>query len=237
MPTSTLGYEGRFNGALKLALNDGDAFVRVILSGQPEPPYYFATMKRVNRDGIAVTGGAPKPPRLKAAEFSRVPAARLSRFSMRETIGKFSTRRTSPGLFTRVAVGAFSAAAGSYFTENDSILLVLERSEDADLAMRQLFRIGFDHVLGWITAEEAKTAGLSGEREERIDFADFKRAEALQQGEIINVRTTAEFQRGHLDGALSFPYTRLESRLGELPKNWRLFIHCGARAPHTGQTW
>ena len=68
---------------------------------QPEPPLYFATMKRVNRDGIAVTGGAPKPPRLNAAEFSRVPTARLSRFSMRETIGKFSTRRTSPGPFTR----------------------------------------------------------------------------------------------------------------------------------------
>ena len=36
---------------------------------------------------------------------------------------------------------------------------MLERSEDADLAMRQLYRIGFDHVLGWITAEEAKTVG------------------------------------------------------------------------------
>ena len=26
---------------------------------------------------------------------------------------------------------------------------------------------------------------------------------------------------------LSFPYTRLKTRLGELPKNRRLFIHCG----------
>jgi hydroxyacylglutathione hydrolase len=38
VPTSTLGYERRFNGALKLAINNGDAFVRDILSGQPEPP-------------------------------------------------------------------------------------------------------------------------------------------------------------------------------------------------------
>jgi hydroxyacylglutathione hydrolase len=41
------------------------------------------------------------------------------------------------------------------------------------------------------------------------------------------LRTTAEYQRGHLDGALSFPNTRLKTRLGELPKNRRLFIHCG----------
>jgi hydroxyacylglutathione hydrolase len=46
-------------------INDGYAFVKDIPSGQPEPPLYFATMKRVNRDGIAVTGGGPKPPRLR----------------------------------------------------------------------------------------------------------------------------------------------------------------------------
>jgi hydroxyacylglutathione hydrolase len=50
-------------------INDGYAFVKDIPSGQPEPPLYFATMKRVNRDGIAVTGGGPKPPPLNAAEF------------------------------------------------------------------------------------------------------------------------------------------------------------------------
>ena len=27
-------------------------FVKDILAGQPEPPLYFATMKRVNRDGL-----------------------------------------------------------------------------------------------------------------------------------------------------------------------------------------
>jgi rhodanese-related sulfurtransferase len=73
----------------------------------------------------------------------------------------------------------------------------------------------------------AEAAGLFAEREERIDFPDFRPTEALQQGGIIDVRTTAEFRRGHLDGALSFPYTRLKTRLGELPKHRRLFIHCG----------
>ena len=64
-----LGYEPRFNGALKLAINDGCAFVKDLPSGQPVPPLYFATMKRVNRDGIAATGGVRKLSRLNAAEF------------------------------------------------------------------------------------------------------------------------------------------------------------------------
>jgi hypothetical protein len=75
-------------------INDGYAFVKDIPSGRRSHHFYFATMKRVNRDGIAVTGGGPKPPPLNAAEFQTQPAARLFGFSMRETIGKLSARRT-----------------------------------------------------------------------------------------------------------------------------------------------
>lgn len=185
-------------------------------------------MKRVNRDGIAVTGSVPKPPRLNAAEFSRAARDKAVRIlDARDDRKVFDAAHVAGAIHAPLRSAFFSATAGSYLAENDSILLVLEKAEDADLAVRQLYRIGFDHVLGWITAEEAKAAGLSAQREQRIDFPDFQPAEALQQGEIIDVRTTAEFQRGHLDGALSFPYTRLKTRLGELPKNRRLFIHCG----------
>jgi hydroxyacylglutathione hydrolase len=47
MPQSTLGYEKLFNWAL--AENDEQRFVDEVLSGQPEPPAYFAIMKQVNR--------------------------------------------------------------------------------------------------------------------------------------------------------------------------------------------
>jgi len=47
-PQSTLGYEKLFNWAL--VETDEDAFVRQVLDGQPDPPAYFAVMKRMNRD-------------------------------------------------------------------------------------------------------------------------------------------------------------------------------------------
>jgi hydroxyacylglutathione hydrolase len=74
VPTTTLGYERRFNGALKLAISDADAFVKDILSGQPDPPLYFATMKRVNRDGVVVTGGVPAAPHLGVEAFASLAA-------------------------------------------------------------------------------------------------------------------------------------------------------------------
>ena len=108
LPTSTLGYQRRFNSALKLALRDDAAFVKDILSGQPDPPLYFATMKRVNRDGIRVTGGAPKPAHLHPDEFSHAGRVGIFRFSTHAMIGRFLMLRMWCELFMRRYVRRFS---------------------------------------------------------------------------------------------------------------------------------
>ena len=59
VPTSTVGYERRFNWGV--ATTDETEFVTMVLAGQPEPPLYFAEMKRINRDGPRVLGGFPTP--------------------------------------------------------------------------------------------------------------------------------------------------------------------------------
>ena len=40
---------------------DEEEFVRAVLAGQPEPPRYFAEMKRINRDGPRILGGFRRP--------------------------------------------------------------------------------------------------------------------------------------------------------------------------------
>ncbi len=47
VPVSTLGYEKATNWAFKVA--DEGSFVQEVLSGQPEPPKYFAMMKHLNK--------------------------------------------------------------------------------------------------------------------------------------------------------------------------------------------
>ena len=63
VPMSTIGYERRFNPAIGAATNE-QGFIDFILSGQPEPPLYFANMKRDNKAGPPVLGGIPNPPRV-----------------------------------------------------------------------------------------------------------------------------------------------------------------------------
>src|SRR5690349_22364853 len=69
VPQSTLGYERLFNWAF--GIDDEDEFVRAVLAGQPEPPRYFAEMKRINRDGPRVLGDAVRPPEVGADVLAR----------------------------------------------------------------------------------------------------------------------------------------------------------------------
>ncbi len=45
-------------------------------------------------------------------------------------------------------------------------------------------------------------------------------------GFLLDVRTTGEFQRGHLQGAVNVPIDEVRDRLGELPRNRTLLVHC-----------
>ena len=58
IPSSTVGYERLVNWALRHT--DEEAFVAELLSGQPEPPTYFAIMKKLNKIDRAILPGVPK---------------------------------------------------------------------------------------------------------------------------------------------------------------------------------
>lgn len=222
VPSSTLGYERKFNASLRLALTGSEEdFVQFILSGQPEPPLYFARMKQVNRDGIAITGSVPQLRKTDASAWTgRVLDTRADRaaFANGHLTGAFHA--PMPGPF-------FSTSAGSYLAPEDEVLLVMEKEESLDDATRQLYRIGFDHIAGWALVEELAAAGLLTARTERMDFEDWDRA-ALNGGLVLDVRNASEFAAGHLEGAVNISYTRLKARLVEVPRGRRLYIHCGS---------
>jgi hydroxyacylglutathione hydrolase len=229
IPSSVLGYERRFNHALRLANSDGAGFIEDILSGQPDPPLYFARMKRVNRDGISITGGPPSPRKLAACDAAVFAAERQGTLlDTRPDRAVFDGGHIAGALHAPFPGAFFLTSAGSYVGENDCVLLLVEREADVEEISRQLYRIGLDHLAGYVLAGEAATAGLMTERTARVDFATWNR-EALGSDEmILDVRNASEFSEGHLPGAVNVPYTRLRSRLDELPRDKRLYVHCGS---------
>ena len=67
VPSSTVGYEKLVNWAMKL--ENEEEFVEKLLEGQPEPPKYFAMMKKLNKFGPTVLGGIPQPAKLTLNQF------------------------------------------------------------------------------------------------------------------------------------------------------------------------
>jgi hydroxyacylglutathione hydrolase len=229
VPTTTLGYERRFNSPFKLAIEDEESFVKDILQGQPDPPLYFATMKRVNRDGIVVTGGVPRPHHLSVQEVRAVIAERsVQILDTRANREDYDNGHIPRSITSPLRSSFFSTAAGSFLREDDTIMLVVEESGDVHLAAQQLYRIGFDKLVGWMTVNEAREGGLFTEKTKRIPFKDFDPQQAISDGAILDVRTTAEYTKGHFDGALSLPYTRMRAHLSQVPTGKRLFVHCAS---------
>lgn len=229
VPITTLGYERRFNHPLKLALQSEDLFVKEILHGQPNPPLYFATMKRVNRDGVKVTGGIPHPPQMTATLFkTHASNAQVAVVDTRDNGADFQRAHADRALWAPLHSPLFSYATGSFLAENQQVVLIVSSAEDLETAVRQLYRIGFDRIIGWITEKELDDSGLSQSRLHVTKFNEFNAQEAESSGAIVDVRTTAEHEEGHLKGALSVPYTRLREHLSELPRNKRLYVHCAS---------
>ncbi len=224
VPGSTVGYEKRYNAALRAA-GDESLFVASILEGQPEPPLYFGRMKRQNRAGAPLYGELPRPPRLGAARLHGTDGVVLDTRCDRAA---FMAAHLPGSLYTPLD-RSFPTTAGCYVEADTPIVLIVE-PEGLDEAVRGLIRIGLDDIVGWAAPQDL--AALAGELAaiERLDFAAVRGERPAPW--LLDVRRRSEFDLAHLPGASNVAHTRLSEHLGELPRDRRLAVHCatGARA-------
>jgi hydroxyacylglutathione hydrolase len=238
VPVSVLGYERRNNGALRQAIEGKeDNFVKDILSGQPEPPRYFARMKRDNRIGPALLAGGklPQPRRLAADELTSFvgDGSKHTILDLRNKRTAFMNRHLSGSLFAPLAGGRLPIVAGSYVDEGAAIILVVNEESEVEQAVRQLVRIGFDKIEGWIPAGEAldelpASKGLIC-TQRSITTAELAGAlEANPNATVLDVRGIGEFTAAHVRRAKHIAYTRLGARVAELPRTNPIYVHCAS---------
>ena len=229
VPTSTVGYEKRFNPTLRLALQGSTAdFTASILSGQPEPPLYFAEMKRVNRAGPALLA-VPAQPREWMVDATVAAAARGEVVIVDTRSREDFVRGHLCGSLFAPAAGSFSDFAGSYLAPSDRIVLVVEHERQVGPLVTQLFRIGLDQVAGWIAGARLPAAMAGVAELKKRKFADLEALLASQPGALVlDVRRASEFEHGHLRGAKNISHTRLRARVNEVPQAPLLVVHCQA---------
>ena len=224
VPQSTVGYEKRFNSALKLAPAP-EAFVSSILEGQPEPPLYFARMKYENRDGPAVLGGLPEPVELDAAALAAVDGSETAVIDVR-TWPQFCAGHLA-GALSIPLNNLFPTVAGSYVDPDREVCLIAPAAM-VDELVRLLVRVGIDRVVWFATPEtleDAINVGASAHATEDLDpiaaIADFEDGVM-----VLDVRSATEHAQGHVPGARHIAYPRLPAHLGELPRDKPIIVHC-----------
>ncbi|HET7698010.1 MAG TPA: MBL fold metallo-hydrolase [Vicinamibacterales bacterium] len=232
VPTSTVGYELRTNPSIHAAVNE-QAFVDYILAGQPEPPLYFARMKRDNRRGPQLLRGLPAPPALRASDLAALENRRDVAVLDTRPRQAFFAGHLAGSLLTELDYQLCSIA-GSYVEEGTPIYLVVDEAR-LDEAVRALIRVGLDDIAGYVTpaalAEYERQAGPL-RRTATIDMAGMEARRAGGGVQVLDVRGAAEFGAGHVPGAVNVPHTRIGVNAGSLRPDAPLLVYCqsGARA-------
>lgn len=227
IPLSTVGYELRNNASLAAAASER-SFVDYILAGQPEPPPYFARMKRDNRAGPNVLGAVPQPRQLDLEDLhDLVGTTDAVILDTRERHDFFAGHLR--GAILAELDYQFCTIAGSYIDENEALYLVVDEAR-VDEAVRALIRIGLDDVRGFMTPRTLSRFASAGgplEHTEAIDMREMERRRNADDAvRILDVRGKAEFDSRHVPDALNIAHTRLRTRLEEVPRDAQLLVHC-----------
>ncbi|MCH8488019.1 MAG: MBL fold metallo-hydrolase [Candidatus Cyclonatronum sp.] len=227
IPETTVGYELRFNNSLKSATSE-DNFVKFILEGQPEPPMYFARMKRDNKIGPKLLKGLPNPKRLTVAEINQL-AGKGKEVAIIDTRERDQYAAGHlPGSLLSPLNKQFNTVVGSYVDEDEKMYLVADEHQVKE-AVVDLIRIGLDNIEGYITPADLRVYHKLGGKLDTLDMASFEKMEALAQQDgyvILDVRKGSEFSEKAFDGAVNFAHTRLFNRKDEIAKDKTYLVHC-----------
>jgi hydroxyacylglutathione hydrolase len=218
MPQSTLGYEKLFNWAL--AEDSEEEFVKAVLAGQPEPPAYFATMKRINRDG---PGPSPSviPPIATVADIAKskdpvIDTRDTPTFAAQHMRNSIHIPRNR----------SFLNWAGSLLQYDRDLLFIGKASEEERRSLvHDLALIGVERIAGVFPEEQFDALKSSGIEFTSSREEDVGAASANRTATILDVRGRAEYEEGHIPNAVNIPLNELQRRLSEVPEG-EVVVHC-----------
>lgn len=221
-PFSLVGQERRLNWALQL--KDRERFVKEMTANLPDRPAYFSFEVGVNLAGAKPLGELAPLRELGEDELKEAAAGGATAIDTRPA-AFFGAGHFPGSLNIGLGSALFPTWVGFFVPGGAPIVLVVGAADAATKARLGLARIGFDNVLGYIEADSlARTQQLS-----QLSACDLKTE--LTRGEaplVLDVRTTGEFEKQHIDGARNIPLPALPRRLGELPKTRPIAVVCGS---------
>jgi hydroxyacylglutathione hydrolase len=224
-PSSTIGFEKRHNPLLGL---DEKAFRQNLASeGFPERPRSFGHIIETNLSG---------PPLLECCPPSRdlSPDRVQSRIDAGATV--LDARDTAafggvhiPGSINIGLARQTANWIGMVIDPTTELVLVVPDEEAFSTMTLHLHRIGYDRIAGYLHGGIAawQEAGRPLRHLWQISASMLDEKLARGRPHLVDVRTPAEWETGHVAGAVHVPLTRLLAGDFDLPRDEELIVMCG----------
>lgn len=232
VPVTSLEYECSTNWALKT--DSEDAFLKEVLSGQPEPPTYFKEMKRINKAGPAKAGPSGAPVRFGGVRLLELLDQGSIVVDVRDSEGVAAG--FIPGTLHIPLGKSFATWAGWLLPYDQPIYLLAESEEAAAGAGAELWKIGLDDVVGWFGSDAlAAYKSLRSDLElvPQVSADELMTRVKSGQALVLDVRNESELPNGSIEDSVNIPLGELEDRISEVPREKPLVVHCagGLRSP------
>ena len=223
--TTTIGRERRWNTLLQAASED--EFIAQALANLPDYPTYFRYMRPINQRGPRVLNSLPALPPLSPA---------LVQQQMAQGTAVIDTRKPREFMAGHIPasygipLGApLSTWAGWVVPFGAPLILIADSPVRREEAVRQLIRIGYDDLRGYLEGGLAgwAAAGLPTQQIPIVPAEELRLQ--LERGTahvILDVRHDNEWQAGHLPHAFHLDAGRLPMSLPPASKDEPLIVHC-----------
>ena len=225
VPSSTLGYERLVNWAFQV---DGeDDFVSKVLEDQPEPPAYFAEMKRMNRDGPAILDRLPEPTPMAPEDLHGLLAEGGIVVDTRSR-DRFAQGHI-PGTINVPLDNGFPNWCGWMLPYDRPICFIVDGEDQANEAARDLAFIGIDNSAGYFDAAALEYWAANHGPLEMTTVIDWEAAElavAEEDAFLLDVRKLTEWNEGHAPGATHIHLGSLRGRAKEVPLDRPVLLYC-----------
>ncbi len=223
---STIGYEKTHSPRLSLSRTD---FIKAKVGEHHDVPPYFRKMEAINASsGPGLDLDVRKPAPMAVGDFASEMENGLIAVDIR--MAESFSGGHLPGSFS-LPEAMLTSFAGWLLPYDGSIGLIAAGPKQAERGVRDLARIGYDRVAGYLddVIKGWAVSGRSVERIASIDGPEFKRRhESGPEFVLLDVRAKPEFDHGHLEGATHIFLGELPGRLEELDPKKEIITFCGS---------
>lgn len=220
VPSSTVGYEKIRNWAFQYENNE-KGFIDYLLTEQPEPPKYFATMKHLNKVNRQLLVEIPKHQQLSKAQFLQAYYDGIKVIDTRNKV-EFA-KGFIPGSINIQHNNSLSTWAGWILNHQEQFIIIAEAFEMEEIT-RKLMRIGLDNIYGYIP--EPINLDIKLHTADIIDTEAFIAYTGREDVQIVDVRGIAEYNAAHIEGAHHIFAGTLHNNLDKIDRSKQVIIHC-----------